>query len=69
MTMFNEIMDMGLCLHVCIFVKYSNKLGLNLNLNLKLNMLDPFAGERVIWPFWCLHTVFDKNTNIFTIST
>ena len=46
--MFNEIMDMGLCMHVCIFVKYSNKLVLNLN----LYMLDPFAGDRVIWPFW-----------------
>ena len=27
-------MDMGLCMHVCIFVKYSSKLVLNLNLNL-----------------------------------
>ena len=37
MTMFNAIMDMGLCMHVCIFVEYSNKLVLNLNLNLNIS--------------------------------
>ena len=38
MTMFNAIMDMGLCMHVCIFVTYSNKIVLNLNLNFKLRI-------------------------------
>ena len=29
-------------------------------------MLDPFAGDRVIWPFWLFPYNFYKNTNIFT---
>ena len=31
------------------------------------NMLDPFAGDRVIWPFWLFtYIFFCKATNIFT---
>ena len=46
----------------CFFCQFLMTIG-----QFQSNMLDPFASDRVTWPFWLFTYIFlIKNTNIFT---